>query len=1244
MGLQSLWGAVERLSLTLMFIMLTTAAWADDVMYVIATELSGNITITQKNEDGGSSNLSVKKVKLTFYYGERPTSYAEGSEVWSQRTESFGGSCIFDVPTAVPTSNDYHYPAWYVNSSKNAAKRHEAVTQISFDASFAAARPKSTAYWFYNMKNLTSNIIDFTNLNTSSTKSMNHMFYGCQSIKNLDLSGWNVANVTDMGYMFYGCQSIQNLDLSGWNVAKVTNMSYMFYNCGLTSLNLSGWNVAQVTDMTRMFYQCSKLTTINLNGWNVTNLKRTSLMFSGCSALTNIYCEGSWDTNTLTIPNSQDMFKDCTSLPGYPSNPARSDLNKKKAKPQPDGYFSSIVLGTLTLDKNITASGYSTVEYDSKTYCYGTVTLGYTGTVPTGGIVKYAVNDEYIDGNTFTIRGDAKVTAVVVYPYTNISGLTYVGATTVISGTTYAMTSNGYYEIADEQDLIDLGNYAAANSTNKCYGLTFKLTADLDFSSRTTDDCQNGYGHGNYIPINDFYGTFNGQGHTITGLRFTSEADCGLFWVIVSPAEVKNVTLINPQFTGTSSVGGIAGYADGGKFESCTVAGGILSSTGESCGGILGWAKSKNYHVNITSCIVVNTSVSSPDNKGIILGGRDNGSYEVKCRKCCYHSPEGLPGRSDNPIDYNFFRVYQVTLGEGVTVTNEPEYAYGNKAYCQDAYTLTLGHNRPGYVFGGYQSDDVTITDGSFKMPEKDITVNGIWTVDPDFSGNSDDTEYTINNATGWDKFCDVLASNEKGIFTGKTVKLAPSSGNSISVTRMAGSSQHDFTGTFDGDGNTLTVDYNTSEQYAAPFRNAENGCVIENLHVAGTIATSAQNAAGVIANQFGSVTIRNCRSSVTIKSSVKGDGTHGGFVGVKGNSNSANLTIDGCVFDGKIISTGTDATTDCGGFVGYKGNKGSLTIKNCLYAPQTDANAVTTGSTFARNGGTITNCYYTQALGTAQGKFAHAVDAAPANLGKAVTEESITVLTAYENGILFDKKYYVAPQAVTLADNAANDLSGVNGYLADVTLQGRTLWKDGDWNTLVLPFDVEIKESVLDGADVRELADANLTGEVLTLNFTKEGAVSKIEAGKPYIIKWKEGENLVSPVFKGVTVKSGLTDFESSDGKVNFKGTYAPLSWTEETPSILFLGAGNKLHWPLDGAHLNAFRAYFELMGEAHAREFVMNFDGGSEETGIISLSKEPRSQGEADAWYTVNGVKLDGRPTAKGMYFRNGKKVVIK
>ena len=75
--------------------------------------------------------------------------------------------------------------------------------------------------------------------------------------------------------------------------------------------------------------------------------------------------------------------------------------------------------------------------------------------------------------------------------------------------------------------------------------------------------------------------------------------------------------------------------------------------------------------------------------------------------------------------------------------------------------------------------------------------------------------------------------------------------------------------------------------------------------------------------------------------------------------------------------------------------------------------------------------------------------------------------------------------------------------------------------------------------------------------------------------------------------------------------------------------------------AHLNAFRAYFQLDGEAKAREFVVNFDG--ETTGISNTDRTDYTD-KADAWYTVNGVRLSGKPNAKGMYIKNGKKVVVK
>ena len=59
----------------------------------------------------------------------------------------------------------------------------------------------------------------------------NHMFYGCKSLTNLNLSNFNTQNVTNMGGMFDDCNSLTNLNLSNFNTQNVTNMYGMFYVC-----------------------------------------------------------------------------------------------------------------------------------------------------------------------------------------------------------------------------------------------------------------------------------------------------------------------------------------------------------------------------------------------------------------------------------------------------------------------------------------------------------------------------------------------------------------------------------------------------------------------------------------------------------------------------------------------------------------------------------------------------------------------------------------------------------------------------------------------------------------------------------------------------------------------------------------------------------------------------------------------------------------------------------------------------
>ena len=60
---------------------------------------------------------------------------------------------------------------------------------------------------------------------------MNHMFNGCSSLKEINLSSFNTSNLKDMGNMFYNCKSITSLNLGNFTTDKVENMREAFSRC-----------------------------------------------------------------------------------------------------------------------------------------------------------------------------------------------------------------------------------------------------------------------------------------------------------------------------------------------------------------------------------------------------------------------------------------------------------------------------------------------------------------------------------------------------------------------------------------------------------------------------------------------------------------------------------------------------------------------------------------------------------------------------------------------------------------------------------------------------------------------------------------------------------------------------------------------------------------------------------------------------------------------------------------------------
>jgi hypothetical protein len=159
-------------------------------------------------------------------------------------------------------------------------------------------------------------------------------------------------------------------------------------------------------------------------------------------------------------------------------------------------------------------------------------------------------------------------------------------------------------------------------------------------------------------------------------------------------------------------------------------------------------------------------------------------------------------------------------------------------------------------------------------------------------------------------------------------------------------------------------------------------------------------------------------------------------------------------------------------------------------------------------------------------------------------------------------------------SDNSAL-IAGAAGAVVDVTLGDRTLWKDGSWNTLCLPFAIEdIKGTPLEGATVKTLIGASFIEGKLTFSFGE--SVTALEAGKPYIVMWSSGDPVVNPVFRLARIEPKINNVTTGD--ITFTGCFGPVELKAGDKSVLYVGADNKLFSPNENLKVNSCRAYFKL------------------------------------------------------------------
>lgn len=303
------------------------------------------------------------------------------------------------------------------------------------------------------------------------------------------------------------------------------------------------------------------------------------------------------------------------------------------------------------------------------------------------------------------------------------------------------------------------------------------------------------------------------------------------------------------------------------------------------------------------------------------------------------------------------------------------------------------------------------------------------------------------------------------------------------------------------------------------------------------------------------------------------------------------------------------------------------------------------------------------------EGKLLSAVD----GLLTAATEAEPNDNANYE--IAFTKGAIILGAANSLAlDTEDTQLAGkiqdAKDGNANVSFANLTM-NIGEWYAMVLPFAIDPLEMVkkferyviFNELNIAQTDDQNIKF-TLTLD--------PIAAGTPFLIKFasKTGDTEVTKVdwsnpavpFGAQAIKDGITDVTTDF--VTFTGTYTTknLHYNDADADV-----SNKVWWlahngmpkatggtytdnnwkkPKTNAH-DALPMEAYLIGNSGWTSYAPNitvedFDGQT--TSIKSLSVEQINNLKTDGLYNMNGMKMQGVPTQKGVYIQNGKKVVIK
>lgn len=467
------------------------------------------------------------------------------------------------------------------------------------------------------------------------------------------------------------------------------------------------------------------------------------------------------------------------------------------------------------------------------------------------------------------------------------------------------------YLISTLDDLETLSNKAKYRTLADQY---FKLTADIDMSFEYGADI--GGTAKSWSPIGQetmqgFNGTFDGNGHKITGLYINStEKNQGLFGKIGSSAKISNLG-VSGSVTGGEQTGGIVGDSAGtieNCYNECTVSG------TEKVGGVAGWPSGNTEEIK--NCY----------NTGAVSGDKSVGGVAGQCGTMinnCYNTGTVSGKENVGGVIGMLYAAWNDVTAKNcystgtITGTITGTTSVGGVVGMVDGETVADCYYSDSCVSGGNAYGTSVTADGlKSESTFSNWDFTSVWIMDTDRpllrscleKRGTAVAPYTISNLAELKAFRDAVNGTAYGngkTYEDKYIKLTAdidleSSASDLweSIGKTYGANkENNFMGTFDGDGHAITNLYSEKGLFGSV-----QSATIKNLSVSGKVQNG--NAAGGIAGDAVLSTIENCVSHVDIS----GESNLGGIVG-----HASGGGIRNCANTGEI-STSTGIV---GGIVG---------------------------------------------------------------------------------------------------------------------------------------------------------------------------------------------------------------------------------------------------------------------------------------------------------------------------------------